>query len=170
MKVIRVGNGQEGEVAENERPTSSSDDDENEDEVEEEKEGRRIQISQQTGTRIIRTRQKRKWKLVRLGATASRRRAACRGWWSFQKAREATKTKTAATDSVTWRRAECADDQSTTRCHTILTVPVQGVTLEQQQAIDDFVIQLEEIKETAPAIHHRLCLQVLRHYRDSRPI
>ena len=45
--------------------------------------------------------------------------------------------------------------------------PVQGVTLEQQQAIDDFVMQLEEIKETVPAMYHRLCLQVLC---DSRPI
>jgi len=35
--------------------------------------------------------------------------------------------------------------------------PVQGVTPEQQQAINDFVIQLEEIKETAPAMYHRLC-------------
>ena len=48
--------------------------------------------------------------------------------------------------------------------------PVQGVTPEQQQAIDDFVIQLEEIKTTASAMYHRLCLQVLRHYRDGRPV
>lgn len=48
--------------------------------------------------------------------------------------------------------------------------PVQGVTPEQQQATDDIVIQLEDIKTTAPAMYHRLCLQVLRHYRDGRPV
>ena len=79
------------------------------------------------------------------------------------------KTKTAATDSAALRRAGRAGDQSTTRCQYNFNRPVQGVTPEQQQATDDIVIQLEDIKTTAPAMYHRLCLQVLRHYRDGRP-
>jgi hypothetical protein len=59
------------------------------------------------------------------------------------------KTKTAATDSAALRRAGRAGDQSTTRCQYNFNRPVQGVTPEQQQATDDIVIQLEDIKTTA---------------------
>jgi hypothetical protein len=48
--------------------------------------------------------------------------------------------------------------------------PIQGVTPEQQQTIDDFMGQLDGVNSTAPAMYHRFCLQVLRHYRDGGPI
>ena len=42
--------------------------------------------------------------------------------------------------------------------------PVRGVAPEQQQATDDCMVQLDGMRRTAPAMYHRLCLQVLRHY------
>ena len=48
--------------------------------------------------------------------------------------------------------------------------PVRGVTSGQQQAIDGSIVQLSRTKRTDPAMYHHLCLQVLRHYRDGRPI
>jgi hypothetical protein len=48
--------------------------------------------------------------------------------------------------------------------------PVQGITAEQEQTIDEFMSQLDGMKTTAPAMYHHFCLQVLRHYRQGRPI
>jgi len=48
--------------------------------------------------------------------------------------------------------------------------PVQEVTPEQQQAINKLHHPLEEIKTTAAAMYPRLCLQILRHYRDGGPV
>jgi hypothetical protein len=82
-------------VVENERPTSFSDEDRNEDEVEEEK-GGKVDADKSAGEdENYEDKTEEEVEMVRLGATASRRRAACRGQWSFQKARQATKTKTA---------------------------------------------------------------------------
>ena len=47
---------------------------------------------------------------------------------------------------------------------------VRGVTPGQQQAIDGFIAQLSGMMRTDPAMYHHLCLQVLRHYRNGRPI
>ena len=48
--------------------------------------------------------------------------------------------------------------------------PFHGVTDEQQKSIDNGMTQLDSMKKAAPVMYQKFCLNILRHYRDGRPI
>ena len=156
-------------MAKNERSTSSSDEDGNEDEVEEEKGGKVDANKSVDKDENYENRTEEEMEIGSSGRYCSEENCLSR--------------------TVEFSEGEASDEDqdSSNRLHHLeasrvyrrpvdnempydFNRPVQGVTPEQQRAIDDFIIQLEEMKETAPAMYHRLCLQVLRHYRDGRPI
>jgi hypothetical protein len=109
-------------VVENERPTSFSDEDRNEDEVEEEKGGKVDANKSADEDENYENKTEEEMETGSSGRYCFKKENRLSRTVEFQKARQATKTKTAAIDSATLRRAECTGDQSTTRCHTILTV------------------------------------------------